>query len=34
VKGLDGVGELFEKLDGGAKDAIKIFCEVAEPSTR
>ena len=33
VKGLDRVGELFEKLNGGAKDAIKVFCEVAEPST-
>jgi threonine dehydrogenase-like Zn-dependent dehydrogenase len=29
VKGLDRVGELFEKLNGGAKDAIKVFCEVA-----
>ncbi len=32
VKGLDRVGELFDKLNGGAKDAIKVFCEVAEPS--
>jgi len=32
VHGLDRVGELFEKLGGGAKDAIKVFCEVAEPS--
>jgi glucose 1-dehydrogenase len=32
VRGLDRVGELFEKLGGGAKDAIKIFCEVGEPS--
>jgi threonine dehydrogenase-like Zn-dependent dehydrogenase len=31
VKGLDGVGELFDKLNGGAKDAIKVFCEVAAP---
>jgi threonine dehydrogenase-like Zn-dependent dehydrogenase len=29
VKGLDRVGELFEKLSGGAKDAIKVYCEVA-----
>ena len=29
VEGLDRVGELFEKLNGGAKDAIKVFCEVA-----
>jgi hypothetical protein len=29
VKGLDRVGELFDKLNGGAKDAIKVFCEVA-----
>jgi hypothetical protein len=29
VKGLDRVGELFEKLEGGARDAIKVFCEVA-----
>jgi glucose 1-dehydrogenase len=28
VKGLDRVGELFEKLNGGARDAIKVFCEV------
>jgi threonine dehydrogenase-like Zn-dependent dehydrogenase len=28
VKGLDRVGELFEKLDGGAPGAIKVFCEV------
>ena len=32
VHGLDRVGELFEKLSGGAKDAIKVYCEVAEPS--
>jgi threonine dehydrogenase-like Zn-dependent dehydrogenase len=32
VNGLDRVGELFEKLSGRAKDAIKVFCEVAEPS--
>ncbi len=31
VKGLDRVGELFEKLNGGARDAIKVFCEVAAP---
>jgi threonine dehydrogenase-like Zn-dependent dehydrogenase len=29
VKGLERVGELFEKLGGGAKGAIKVFCEVA-----
>jgi threonine dehydrogenase-like Zn-dependent dehydrogenase len=29
VHGLDRVGELFEKLNGGAKDAIKVYCEVA-----
>lgn len=29
VSGLDRVGELFDKLNGGAKDAIKVFCEVA-----
>ena len=29
VRGLDAVGELFEKLSGGAKDAIKVYCEVA-----
>ncbi len=29
VKGLDRVGELFDKLNGGARDAIKVFCEVA-----
>ena len=29
VQGLDRVGELFEKLSGGTKDAIKVFCEVA-----
>jgi threonine dehydrogenase-like Zn-dependent dehydrogenase len=29
VRGLDRVGELFEKLNGGAKDAIKVYCEVA-----
>ncbi len=29
VNGLDRVGELFDKLNGGAKDAIKVFCEVA-----
>jgi len=28
VDGLDRVGELFEKLGGGAKDAIKVYCEV------
>ncbi len=29
VKGLDRVGELFDKLNGGARDAIKVFCEVS-----
>jgi threonine dehydrogenase-like Zn-dependent dehydrogenase len=29
VDGLDRVGELFEKLEGGARDAIKVFCQVA-----
>ena len=29
VKGLESVGDLFEKLNGGAKNAIKVFCEVA-----
>jgi threonine dehydrogenase-like Zn-dependent dehydrogenase len=28
VNGLDRVGELFDKLNGGAKDAIKVYCEV------
>jgi threonine dehydrogenase-like Zn-dependent dehydrogenase len=31
VKGLGAVGELFDKLDGGAQGAIKVFCEVAAP---
>jgi threonine dehydrogenase-like Zn-dependent dehydrogenase len=29
VKGLERVGELFDKLNGGAKNAIKVYCEVA-----
>jgi threonine dehydrogenase-like Zn-dependent dehydrogenase len=29
VKGLESVDELFDKLNGGAKGAIKVFCEVA-----
>ncbi len=29
VKGLERVGELFETLNGGARDAIKVYCEVA-----
>jgi threonine dehydrogenase-like Zn-dependent dehydrogenase len=29
VKGLENVRELFDKLNGGAKGAIKVFCEVA-----
>lgn len=28
VKGLDRVDELFDKLNGGARGAIKVFCEV------
>lgn len=31
VKGLENVGELFDKLNGAAKGAIKVFCEVSEP---
>jgi threonine dehydrogenase-like Zn-dependent dehydrogenase len=29
VKGLENVRELFDKLNGGARNAIKVFCEVA-----
>jgi threonine dehydrogenase-like Zn-dependent dehydrogenase len=29
VRGLERVGELFDKLNGGARGAIKVFCEVA-----
>jgi len=29
VKGLERVGELFDKLNGGADGAIKVFCEVS-----
>jgi threonine dehydrogenase-like Zn-dependent dehydrogenase len=29
VEGLERVGELFDKLNGGAKGAIKVYCEVA-----
>jgi glucose 1-dehydrogenase len=29
VKGLERVGELFDALNGGAKGAIKVYCEVA-----
>jgi len=31
VRGLERVGELFEKLNGGARDAIKVYCEVGAP---
>jgi threonine dehydrogenase-like Zn-dependent dehydrogenase len=31
VKGLDNYGELFEKLTA-ATGAIKVYCEVAEPT--
>lgn len=29
VRGLDRVGELFDALNGGARGAIKVYCEVA-----
>ena len=29
VRGLESVSELFDKLNGGARGAIKVFCEVA-----
>jgi hypothetical protein len=31
VRGLENYRELFEKLTG-AKGAIKVYCEVAEPA--